>query len=104
MAKHTAWFKWLVAIADRHGDHTQQDIARTLGVSKSTITGWAKGTPPNPENVLKAAERYGIDPAELFHIAYYTQLIAMVIPTVGPPTSYGSATDFGHKKALAPRE
>jgi transcriptional regulator with XRE-family HTH domain len=53
--KQTSWFTQLLAIADRAGDTTQQDIARTLGVSKSAVTGWAQGTPPSPETILKIA-------------------------------------------------
>ena len=69
-SRHTAWFKWLVAIADRAGDTTQQDIAHTLGVSKSTVTAWAQGTPPSAPTIMKAAAAYGVPANELFEIAY----------------------------------
>ena len=70
MRRQSAWFKWLVAIADRAGDHTHHDIAVRLGVSKSTLTSWAQGTLPSPQNILEAAAQYGVNPAELFEIAY----------------------------------
>jgi transcriptional regulator with XRE-family HTH domain len=71
--RHTAWFKWLVAIADRAGDTTQQDIAQTLGVSKSAVTAWAQGTLPSPEVILRAAAAYRFSATELFEIAYVDQ-------------------------------
>jgi DNA-binding XRE family transcriptional regulator len=71
MSRHTtSWFRWLVAIADRAGDITQQDIAQRLGVSKSTVTAWAQGTLPSPDVILKAAAAYGVSATELFEIAY----------------------------------
>jgi transcriptional regulator with XRE-family HTH domain len=73
MSRHTAWFKALVFIADRAGDHTQQDIAARLGVSKSTVTAWAQGTPPSATTILKAAACYGVSATELFEIAYDVQ-------------------------------
>jgi hypothetical protein len=36
MAKQTAWYRRLVTLAELSGDHAQQDIAKTFGVSKST--------------------------------------------------------------------
>ena len=57
------------ALAELNGDRTQQDVARTLGVSKGTITTWKGGIRPDPEQVKTAARVYGADPLELLRIA-----------------------------------
>jgi transcriptional regulator with XRE-family HTH domain len=41
-----------------------------IGVTKGTVTGWKRGTPPHPQSVLAAAEHYGVDPLEMLRIAY----------------------------------
>src|SRR5699024_6811573 len=65
------WYQRLAAHAELAGDHQQQDIAHTMGVSKSAVTAWAnEGTPPSPESILAAAEAYGFDPLEQFRLAY----------------------------------
>jgi transcriptional regulator with XRE-family HTH domain len=62
-----------MALAELAGDHTQQDIARTLNVSESTVTGWKEGRPPKPGNVIAAAKAYGVDALELMRIAYLSE-------------------------------
>jgi transcriptional regulator with XRE-family HTH domain len=59
-----------MALAELHGDHTQQDVARTLGVSKGAITSWKQGIRPDREQVKTAARVYGVDLLELLRIAY----------------------------------
>ena len=64
------WYRRLMALAELNGDHTQQDVARALGVSKGAITSWKGGVRPDPEQVKTAARVYGADPLELLRIAY----------------------------------
>jgi transcriptional regulator with XRE-family HTH domain len=59
-----------MALAELNGDHTQQDVAHTLGVSKGAITNWKGGMRPDPEQVKAAARAYGVDALELLRIAY----------------------------------
>jgi transcriptional regulator with XRE-family HTH domain len=68
--KPSPWYRRLLALAELAGDQTQQDIAQTLGVSKSAVTGWKEGTAPRPEQVKAAATAYGVDALELLRIAY----------------------------------
>lgn len=68
--KPSPWYRRLLALAELAGDQTQQDIAQTLGVSKSAVTGWKEGTAPRPEQVKAAASAYGADALELMRIAY----------------------------------
>jgi hypothetical protein len=70
MSALTPWYSRLTALAELNGDRTQQDVARTLGVSKGAITSWKGGTRPDPEQVKTAARVYGADPLELLRIAY----------------------------------
>ena len=70
MSAPTRWYRRLMALAELKGDHTQQDVARTLGVSKSAITNWKGGTRPDPEQVKAAARAYDADALELLWIAY----------------------------------
>jgi transcriptional regulator with XRE-family HTH domain len=59
-----------MALAELHGDRTQQDVAKRLGVSKAAITSWKQGMRPDPERVREAAEAYDADELELLRIAY----------------------------------
>ena len=70
MSAPTPWYRRLLALAELHGDHDQQQIAHAIGVTKGTVTGWKQGTPPKPDSVLAAAKHYGVDPLELLRIAY----------------------------------
>lgn len=72
MAKEnrTPWYRRLVALAELAGDHTQQEIAETLGVSAAAVTGWKQGTPPRAETVVAAARAYDADATELLQIAF----------------------------------
>lgn len=65
MDQETAWWQRLRELADRRGDHAQQDIAARLGVSNAAVTGWKQGVPPTWQSILKAAVAYGEDPHEL---------------------------------------
>lgn len=69
----TRWYRRLVALAELAGDHQQQDIAAALGVSKSTVTDWKKGTPPSPETIMAAFKAYDFDPHEQFDLAYIAE-------------------------------
>jgi transcriptional regulator with XRE-family HTH domain len=68
--KPTPWYRRLLALAELAGDRSQQDIAHTLGVSQSAITGWKQGTAPRPDQVKSAAAAYGADALDLLRIAY----------------------------------
>jgi transcriptional regulator with XRE-family HTH domain len=70
MSAPTPWYRRLMALAELKGDHTQQEVAQALGVSKSAVTGWKQGTRPDPEQVQAAARVYGADLIELLTIAY----------------------------------
>lgn len=72
-AKQTRWWQRLLDLAELHGDHEQQQIARAIGVGNSTVNGWKKGTLPRAESVLAAAKHYGVDPLELLRIAYLSE-------------------------------
>ncbi|KLO31614.1 hypothetical protein ABW16_01955 [Mycolicibacter heraklionensis] len=66
----TRWWKRISALAELHGDHTQQEIAESLGVSPGAVTGWRYGRPPRAETVVRAAEVYGVDPGELLILTF----------------------------------
>jgi transcriptional regulator with XRE-family HTH domain len=68
--QQTRWYQHLVVLAALHGDHDQQQIAKAVGVTKGTVTGWKQGTPPSPQSVIAAARRYGVDELELLRVAY----------------------------------
>ena len=68
--RETPWYKRLMALAEIKGDHTQQDVATALGVSKSAVTAWKQGTRPDPEQVKMAARVYDADLLDLLRIAY----------------------------------
>jgi transcriptional regulator with XRE-family HTH domain len=70
MSGPSAWYRRLMALGELHGDHTQQDVAHALGVSKATITNWKDGHRPDPERVREAAVVYDADELELPRIAY----------------------------------
>jgi transcriptional regulator with XRE-family HTH domain len=61
----TAWWQRLRELADRHGDHDQQDIAARLGVSNAAVTGWKQGVLPTWQNILNAADVYDTDAHDL---------------------------------------
>ena len=66
----TPWYRRLMALAELHGDRTQQDVAKRLGVSKGAVTSWKGGIRPDPEQVKTAVRVYGVDALELMRIAY----------------------------------
>lgn len=66
----TRWWKRLIALAELHGDHTQQEIAETLGVSPGAVSGWRYGRPPRAETVVHAARTYDTDPVELLKLVF----------------------------------
>lgn len=68
--KQTRWWRRLTALAELNGDHTQQEIAETLGVSPGAVSGWRYGRPPRAETVVHAAEVYGVDPGELLILTF----------------------------------
>ena len=61
MSRPSAWYRRLMALAELKGDHTQQDVAHTFGVSKATVTNWKDAMRPDPERVRAAAEIYDAD-------------------------------------------
>jgi transcriptional regulator with XRE-family HTH domain len=68
--KPSRWYERLLNLAELHGDHDQQEIARAIGVSKGTVSNWKQGTPPTAQSVIAAARHYGVEPLELLRIAY----------------------------------
>lgn len=70
MSAPTPWYRRLIALAELKGDHTQKDIAESLGVSKSAVTNWKQGMRPDPEQVKMAAQVYETDLLDLLRIAY----------------------------------
>jgi transcriptional regulator with XRE-family HTH domain len=70
MSGPSAWYRCLMGLAALKGDHTQQDVAHTLGVSKATITNWKDGTRPDPERIRAAAIAYDADELELLRFAF----------------------------------
>lgn len=69
-AQESRWWRRLRALGELAGDTRQQDIAERLGVSEAAVSGWKRGTPPRAETIVVAAEAYGVDPVELFRIAF----------------------------------
>lgn len=63
--EETAWWRQLRILANRSGDHNQQDIASRLGVSNAAVTGWKQGVLPTWQNILNAAMLYDTDPHDL---------------------------------------
>jgi len=56
MSAPTRWYQRLLDLAELHGDHDQQQIARAVGVTNGTVTGWKHGTPPKPDWVIAFLE------------------------------------------------
>ncbi len=47
----------------------QEHLARSLGLSASTISGWKNGSIPDFESCLRIADYFKIDPVEVFQMA-----------------------------------
>lgn len=66
----TAWYTTLMDLAGKHGDLTQQDVAKKLGVSPAAVTYWKEGRLPAAQTVLAAAEAYNADALTLLSITF----------------------------------
>lgn len=54
--------------------HTQDDLARSIGVSRQTIINWEKGkTLPDSQSLVYIAERYGLSFDELIGLQVKTK-------------------------------
>jgi transcriptional regulator with XRE-family HTH domain len=52
------WKRWIKRVVDEHG--TQKDLARELGVMRSTVSSWCRGSPPSLNSAKKLSALTGV--------------------------------------------
>ncbi|MDN6676158.1 helix-turn-helix domain-containing protein [Corynebacterium variabile] len=63
-----SWMNYMTAAM---GDDTPADVARTLNVSRSSVSRWIGGQIPGPQEVIRFARAYGRSPVQALTAAGY---------------------------------
>lgn len=82
MSDDTKWWTYLKALM---GNQTQQEAAKTIGISKSNITRWKAGANADPEFVVKVARAYGANVLEALVEAEFLTEEEASLTEVNPP-------------------